>query len=282
MEVVDLAAERLDLDVDDLVKRYLSGESEYGIANKLGVSRSVIRRRLLERGVEVRGRSEAGAARAARMTPEERMAQVAAAHEAKRGTPNPHESLVQAAKTRQRRGIGISKTEAEFAKLLEDRGVEFVQQLAVDTYNCDFAIHPVAVEVFGGSWHWYGDHIAQAPERTRHFLNVGWHVLIVTDYGGVPLTGETADYVVSFVQLARAHPSIRREYRVVRGRDEVLASGSIDDDEISIEPAFRGRTQMGERKARYLRLRRSGTSQADAVRRCGVSQSSGSRWDALL
>jgi hypothetical protein len=40
------------------------------------------------------------------------------------------------------------------------------------------------------------------------------------------------------VHEMRRKPAARREYRVVRATGETVASGCVDDDEISIEPAF--------------------------------------------
>jgi hypothetical protein len=54
-----MARERVTLDTDDLVRRYVEGVSENQLAKELGVSRSVVARRLAKAGVERRGRSDA-------------------------------------------------------------------------------------------------------------------------------------------------------------------------------------------------------------------------------
>ena len=235
-----MATERVSLDVDDVVRRYRAGESEYALARQFGVDRSTVRHRLLGAGVPIRSMSKAGRMRASRMTADERMAQAAAAHKAATGRQKTFAEKCLAAITKQERGLFISGLERHLHRLLTERGVAAVQQQAVGPYNCDLALHPVAVEVFGGGWHWYGSHGRAAPERIRYFLNRGWHMLLIAvDRRRCPLTGGVADYIVSYVQELRSLPARKREYRVIRGAGELLAIGYADDEEISIKPALR-------------------------------------------
>lgn len=233
---------RIDLDSDYLVREYLGGRSEYALAQDLGVARLVIRRHLVERSISPRGRSEAGLLRASRMTPTERMAQAANAHAASRGRSNSLDALCRAAKTRQERRVGISAKEEAFAVLLTERGLGFIQQMAIGPYNCDFAIPPVAVEIFGGHWHWHGHHLARTEQRLRRILNAGYHILILTEWGAATrhriCEARVADYVVAYVEAARSDPSLIGKYRVVRGAGELIASGCVEDDHLSIMPTF--------------------------------------------
>jgi hypothetical protein len=131
--------------------------------------------------------------------------------------------------------------------MLQDRGIPTIAQQAIGPYNCDLGAYPVAVEVFGGGWHWYGDHVAIVPKRFRYILDAGWHILAVKIDAAFPLTSVTADYIAAYIQQARSDPSSRREYRVIRGAGETLASGSADDDQISIVPTFTaGRNVLGQ------------------------------------
>ena len=253
IEVVDPAMERVHLDTNDLVRRYLSGESEYALAHSLSVSRGAIRLRLNGAGVTIRGWSAAGLVRASKMSFEERDAQAAAAHVATTGRKRTFESKCLSANTRQERGLFISSLERDIAAMLEARGFEPVLQQAVGPYNCDIAIYPVAVEVFGGAWHWYGDHMLRTPERFRYILNAGWHILAVTTYRRTPVTGETADYIAAYIEEMRRDPARRREYRVIRGAGELMASGSAEDDHISIMPTF---TSSRDSLGRYVAVPR--------------------------
>src|SRR5690606_37643437 len=111
---------------------------------------------------------------------------------------------------------------------------------AIGPYNCDLAVHPVAVEVFGGGWHWHGAHYARAEERFRYIMNEGWYVLVVVVgfNGRFPLTPAVGDYVASEIERARRDPSLVGQYRVVWGAGEFSTGGRLEDDHFSIEPPF--------------------------------------------
>lgn len=232
---------RILLNPDDFIPDYLAGETIQKIARRHKVSRAVIRNYLIASGIEIRPQGDYIRTNWQRMSPEEREGQVMAAHKATKGRKMTAADLAKAAIGRQMKLTGISDTERRLAKLLTSKGCSFVQQFAIGPYNCDFAIPPVAVEVFGGNWHWYGDHLSRLAERFRYIMNQGWHILVVTDYGGVTINKATADYIISYVEIARRNPSCIRKYRVIRGTGQFVAGGSIDDDEISIIPAFTAR-----------------------------------------
>jgi very-short-patch-repair endonuclease len=59
---------RIDVDVSTIVSKYKSGISEWAIANELGVSRDVIKRRLHEAGIERRNVQESFTGRWKRFT----------------------------------------------------------------------------------------------------------------------------------------------------------------------------------------------------------------------
>lgn len=66
------ASNRLPIDTKMVVSAYISGDSENAIAKKIGVSRNVIRTRLLDAGVCIRSGSEANVIRFNRATATER------------------------------------------------------------------------------------------------------------------------------------------------------------------------------------------------------------------
>lgn len=244
---------RIALDADDLVRRYLAGESVYGLSLALGVDRSVIARHLRESNITLRSHSDAGIIRARRMTPAQRKTQATAANCAAKGRRKTIAEQCLTAQTRQRRGIGISSYERNLTSLLHKRGIDAIPQLAIGPYNCDLGADPVAVEVFGGGWHWHGYHARIVEKRFRYILNAGWTILVIAVSKLYPITNETADYIATFIQRARRDPSLRRQYRMIRGDLEFMASGRLDDDEISIVPTFtRGRNALGQ----YTRVSR--------------------------
>ena len=76
---------RISIDVNEIAKDYRSGVSEKALADRFGVSRQVIRLRLIQQKVPIRGRHDAELVKWSRMTPAQRSNQVAAAHQSWRG-----------------------------------------------------------------------------------------------------------------------------------------------------------------------------------------------------
>ena len=238
LEIVDKPMKRISLDADDLIRKYLAGQPENALALEFGVSRNVIRRHLLENDITPRGLSESQFLRAAQRTAAERKANAAAAHIAATGREKSFAERCLTAQTRQANGVHISHHERTLAAMLTARGLDFIQQQAIGPYNCDLAAHPVAVEVFGGHWHWNGDHLRSTPKRFDYILNAGWHILVIPVTVSSPLTPAVADYVTSVIEETRRNPPPRCEYRVVWRAGEFVTAGSLDDDDISIEPPF--------------------------------------------
>jgi hypothetical protein len=225
---------RIDLPVDEIASRYRSGETELSLANAFGVSRNVVARRLQEAGIERRGVAEMNRINMARRTPEERQRNAMASHEAIRGSKRTVEDLSRRALAHERHPTNVGCDEIVLAKMLADRGVTTVPQKAIGPYNCDLAAFPVAVEVFGGNFHFYGRHWARMPKRLRYLFDSGWHVLMVHVTKPWPLDEGAAYYIAAYVEACRRHPTGGREYRMIRGTGQLAAIGRGDDDERTI------------------------------------------------
>lgn len=233
---------RLDVPTEEIATLYRNGMPEYMIAKRFGVSRMVITRRLKEAGVEKRPIGDVVRATVAARTPEENQRYTEAAHAAVRGIPKTHDVKCRMALGKQRALSHVSPQERVLQDMLTKRGIAVIPQQAIGPYNCDLGTYPVAVEIFGGGWHWTGRHLLRTPERFRYILNAGWHILVVkVEAARHPLSESTADYVATFVEQARRDPSAVREYRVIRGAGELLAAGRADDDQISIVQTLRRR-----------------------------------------
>lgn len=242
-----------NINSDNLIKKYISGVSVKKLAEFNGVSRTVINRILIENNIPTRNRSKAMFTRMSQTSTRERKRLTKAAHEACHGRKHTLSEKIKRAKTRQLRQVGISASETRLVRMLNNRGIETTQQLAIGPYNIDIACNPVAVEIFGGGWHWYGKHLRIVNERFKYILSTGWDILVINITNEFPLNKSVADYVVSYIQSRRSDKALIREYRVVRGAGEFIAGGSINDNEISIVPAFtRGRDSLG----RYTRVPR--------------------------
>lgn len=252
-EVEYMTSKRDDVNAHDLIERYAAGESELSLARRFSVSRPVVARLLLEAGVHRRGRSAAAFIRMAHEGPDGRARLSAAAHEAVRGRSVPIAEREQRARTNARRRIG-SNAERALHRMLDARGITVTPQQPIGPYNCDLACHPVAVEIFGGGWHWHGRHLARSADRLRYLLDAGWDVFVLHVPAFSRLTGSDADELARYIDRRRGEPAAVREYRVVRCGGDLLTAGRADDDEVSIVPAFTAGRDA--RTGRYERVAR--------------------------
>ena len=227
------------LSEQEVIDIFLSGIGISGIYAKHGFTVAATKTILAKHGINTRNRSEQQFARLSITPQEERDRIIKAAHDAIRGTKRSKEDLFKRALTIESRPETFaSKNEVRLAKMLGDRGIKTIPQKAIGSYNCDLAAFPVVVEVFGGHWHWTGQHLARAEERINYILNQGWSVLMVADTDSFPITNEVADYIASYIENARTDPSFACEYRVIWGAAEYTTSGGLNDDNFSIEPPF--------------------------------------------
>lgn len=207
---------------DDICRRYIAGESEQKIAKDFGFDRQVIQRVLRENGIPRRSMSAAQQIKNARMSPEDRARQTAAAHEAAKGRKATLQERIQRAQTIEQRQLHTTPAETQLAIRLSAL-FDVTQQKAVGKYNIDIALNepPVAVELFGGSWHQSGNHIARFHERVKYLLNSGWSVLIVwVDGLRYPLSVGCDKYVIRFANELRGNPSAISQYRVILGNGD--------------------------------------------------------------
>lgn len=232
-------------DLDDLIKRYRSGQSVKSLAEHYGVTRQSVT--YYVRGLpDYRGLGAANRLMSASRTPEQRVAYAAAANRARRGQVDSLETRIRRAETRQRDLSYMNETEVRLAALLDARGLrDVVLQQAIGPYNCDIAAHPVAVEVQGGHWHAHGAHRDRFPDRARYILNEGWLLVLawVTSYE--PLRPGLADYIVALVEEARADPSLRGQYRVVWGGGDDCTRPGLELDQLTAVPPYDRRNRRG-------------------------------------
>lgn len=253
-EVIDMAAIWTTLDHDHIIKLYAEGIGVNGIAKQLGVSPRPIERVLKERGVALRNAAAQQQARMDRSSPEERKALAFAAQSARRGQRDTMETRLKRAESFQTIQRHISAYEVKAEAMFLQRGLVMLPQKAIGPYNCDFAIDAVAVEIFGGHYHWTGAHLARSEERIRYILNAGWNLVMLAVNKNWPLTPEVADYTVSLINNLRREPPAICEYRVVWGAGDFEVIGSADDDKISIKPPFTKSRDGGT--GRYQRISR--------------------------
>lgn len=173
------------------------------------------------------------------MTPEQRAAQVAAAHDAARGRrARPEESARRAITIERQARDGLRKPssgESLMLGWLAEAGLECTFQKAVWRYNLDIAIgEHFGVEILGGCWHAMKDRRVKEASRLKELLSRGWCVAYVWNTSSMPMNRWCAEQVVSFYKVASAFPSSRGKYWVVRGDGKITA---FDSDYVN-ERAF--------------------------------------------
>lgn len=239
-----MSAKIIISNLDDFLDRYISGESENILAKEAGVCRSTFRYRLLENGINPRGRSEAESIKWSRMSTDQRIKQVAAAHNAARGREVPFKELCLRAKMREgNMAYNVSKSEIKLGCWLKEIGVNVIHNFAVGPYNCDIGTGTIIVEVWGGNWHPKPIDI----ERTKYILDAGYSVLIVDiDKRRFPISQAITEYAIALDKLARANPTTNRQYWMVRGDGELIFK-RFNSDNISLKPPFTaGRNSLGQ------------------------------------
>jgi very-short-patch-repair endonuclease len=172
-------------------------------------------------------------------TAEERMALASAAKKATTGIKQSAESIEKKALAYEAKGFrGISVDEDMFASHLVAKGINFTRQKAIGKYNTDFAIGSIAVEIFGGQWHWYGAHIKRTEERFNYIMNSGFNILVIACTQSFPLNPAICDYISSYLDEASRNPPEICEYRVIWGAGEYTTGGCLNDNNFSIHPPF--------------------------------------------
>lgn len=224
---------RIELPVAEIVELYNSGLHANELGRMFGVNRIVIERRLNEAGVQRRSPAEANRIMMAGRTREENIRNTLAANVAMRGKPQPIERQHKIAMGRERLLNHIGNDEFILWELLWDRCVPFTPQKAVGQYNVDVAINefPIAVEVFGGMWHAYGNHARRFRHRFDYLLDRGWLPVIVwTDKANWPIGPGVVEYLASLIQVFRRNEPLVRQEHVIRGDGNICAIGKANLD----------------------------------------------------
>lgn len=213
---------------------YEAGSSLEEVGARFGYNGVTIARGFHERGWLVRDGSAASRTFYAHATPTQRAEitkGVARQWERTRGIPLPAESARKRAQFHQESLRLCGAGEAVVGEWLRKRGLEVIPQLAVERYNIDLALGPVAVEI-----HWKtGSPFSSrnTGSRIKYLTHRGFHVIYIW-VGKCPLRESVADDVVAFLEQASSDPSPIGKYRVIRGCGEFVTEGCDDLDQFSL------------------------------------------------
>ena len=160
-----------NINFDDIIKRYYSGEPINKLAKEFGIGRLTLTNRFKQAGVILRSRSEAISLMLRNRTPEEKIKYSEAAHKAVKGKKYTLEELEYRSKCYQSNPKLISPYESAIAQELVNLGVTVAQQFSISKYNVDIlAGGLIAVEIYGGGWHSSRDHSV----RDKYILDQGF------------------------------------------------------------------------------------------------------------
>lgn len=225
---------RCELMGDQILALYADGIGYKGVADRLGLGSTAVYRFLVANGIKIRNRSEQQKARMDRATPDEIAQLTSAAHKAATGRPQTWDERCKRAKTREGKIAGISQAEIDLREGLISYGLTVNIQTAIGAYNSDLTCGTVAVEVWGGGWHWYGEHREIVDRRFRYFLDHGWNIIVVPITTYWPLSAEVISYLAGLIQELSSNPPAISEYRVIWGAGQFKIVGSANDDKIRI------------------------------------------------
>ncbi len=195
------------------------------LADECGVSRTPLRNRLEERGVQIRGKSDAERVKWAGIKKSRRRVQrqCGAAWEAVRGRVVTWDEKVRRARTAYEKALRIAPDEVKLADAIRRRRTRLLveHQFPVGAYNLDLALEAplVAVEVYSSSLNKSAR--STLKKRTEHILGEGWFLVIVDvircDVSSWP---GLAKQVLAFYDRRCRDESVAGKYAVIRGNEK--------------------------------------------------------------
>lgn len=222
--------------LDNLLERYIAGESENQISKDAGINRWTFRQRLIKAGIVPRNQSQSEASKWSRMDRGQRIHQVNAAHKASIGRKVSFDELCLRAKSREGKIYPRTTSQEELivGQWLTDAGLNIIHNFAVGPYSCDLGASSITVEIWGGGWHAKTIDV----KRTKYILDSGYSTLIINiDRKRFPLSRAVTQYVISLLQETSSDPTGRRQYWMIRGDGELIFK-RFNSDNISLIPPF--------------------------------------------
>jgi hypothetical protein len=217
-------------DLDDLVRRYQAGESALSIGRSYNVGSVSITFQLKKLGIPIRNNRDAALWRIMHEGPNAYMRGMRAAHRKIDGRAQPWVQGLARARTREIKQIGIRESEQRLAGYLRELGYEVTHQKAIDIYNIDLWLpeSEIAVEVYLS-----GRAQLDSPLNSRRLIDLAYRgvtIVYVLATKTRNIDARAAQYIATFSQLTQRNPTLRGEYRVIRGTGQLLATGRDNFD----------------------------------------------------
>lgn len=224
---------------DKSVDFYKSGMSVNAISKQLGVSRRTVDFALRKRGITTRNQSESEKHKWSQMSAEQRQKQVAKAHETVRNLPREFfkQGSIKQAIAKEKSLAKVGFLEKEFFDLLGDFGFLVKQQVAFGPYNIDLAVGNTAIEIHINSANPHSH--AYYRKRVVSLLKGGWHVIYVKISSKI-FIDRAANQVARLINISQGNESLVRQYWMVRGSGELVATGCLNGDDLACVAALDG------------------------------------------
>ena len=228
-----------NLSVDKVLELYNQGIGIAGIAKRLGYGRTAMIAFFKKHNIPQRNPHEQQVERMRHSTPEQIAHLTEAAHKATKGRKPTFQSLEEAAFTRFLFAFGTESVyESVFISILKSFGINYAFQFPVGTYNIDFVVNGIAVEIFGGTWHRSGEHRRRFAKRTKYILDEGFPMIFVFAYDVESFKAVITDYVIPYIQEMSADKSFVGQYRVIWRNGKCVTTGSSDTIEQALVSPF--------------------------------------------
>ena len=236
-------------DLNHLIALYQSGESIKALADPLGISRTTLRKAFAQAGVQIRTASEQERIKWSRMTGDQRAQQVAAAHDAARGSKRSYAQIRKRVATDARKGLAYHNVgwgEVELGKAFTKTGHKVRHQVNILKYLCDLTVDGVPVEVTTT-----GPRRRENLGKISDLLHVGlgmwWVCLSKTP------TLDCEKLIADF-DAFRGDPSFRSQARMVWGDGQLAATYRLDNDKLTEVISYENRRNPAN--GRYERVPR--------------------------
>jgi hypothetical protein len=202
------------LPTKDIIQMYKSGNSENIVAKKFNCARGTIRRILKENHVTIRNQSSAEKLKWDRMDAITRSNQVKACHAATISREVPIKEAIRRAKSLEKTGGRIGKGEYILADIFRENNISFSHQAAVHTYNVDFLIGSIAVELNIGTV--YPDRRKTDSKKIMHFLNENRSIIYILCRDISFIRGKPLKDLIGIINELSWNPSSKSKYWVIR------------------------------------------------------------------
>ena len=219
-----------------IVKRYISGESINELSKELKISRSTLRKRFDEVGIQRRNVDEAQIVYV-RHNPHAAKLRSAKGGHGNFGIKRTEHELAKSALTKERKGSLDSFHEVNLYKFLIERGYKPIPQKAIGRYNVDLSVSSWAIEIFGTQHYQIirSGESAFYAHRFKYILDLGWNLFCIWLYPrhqGISIAA--SNYLISELNLTKDLPASRGEYRMIWCDGNLISSDSLDLNNLTL------------------------------------------------